>query len=196
MEDQVFDFELLKSLQEPFEEIRRVEAPQEELNTSRKRFTQEEDANLKSLVAKLGVKLWDEVALYMPNRTARQCRDRYNNYLFKEITHQPWTPEEDRIILEKYKEYGSHWVKIAKFLNGRSGNNVKNRWHKYLNKKTLGRPPENVAPQPQIDLGKEIGLYSTDIDRDFFAGFYDQTDNSNQARNMFGNVNESRFQFY
>lgn len=128
----------------------------EEQSTLRKRFTPEEDRTLKALVAKMGSKIWDEIALHMPNRTARQCRDRYSNYLFKEITHQPWTPEEDRLILEKYQEYGPHWVKIAKHLNGRSGNNIKNRWHKCLSKKSLGRPPETGghgigAPVPLLN---------------------------------------------
>lgn len=149
----------------------------EEINTSRKRFTLEEDRQLKSLVDKIGVKLWDEIALHMPNRTARQCRDRYYNYLFKEITHQPWTPEEDRLILEKYKEFGPHWVKIAKFLNGRSGNNIKNRWHKYLNKKMLGRPPEpkpaakpKPVVQPQPEVAKETVWHSNEAD--LFTSFW------------------------
>lgn len=165
-------------------------ASKAEENTSRKRFTQEEDATLKSLVDKLGVKLWDEIALHMPNRTARQCRDRYNNYLFKEITHQPWTPEEDKLILEKYQEYGPHWVKIAKFLNGRSGNNVKNRWHKYLNKKMLGRPPEPSAPRPTIDLGKEIGFqFQNDFGTDFFSGFnYDNNNSSASMHNVYEDI--------
>lgn len=103
--------------------------------TLRKRFTVEEDKRLKNLVQRRGYKIWEEIAQEMPNRTARQCRDRYNNYLFKEITKSPWTEEEDAFIVMKYNEIGPHWVKIAKHLNGRSGNNVKNRWHKTLSKK-------------------------------------------------------------
>ena len=197
MEDPIFDFDQTSSnslnsgyvapnfsTHQPAFQV--ISNKQEEINTSRKRFTQEEDATLKSLVDKLGVKLWDEIALHMPNRTARQCRDRYNNYLFKEITHQPWTPEEDRLILEKYQEYGPHWVKIAKFLNGRSGNNIKNRWHKYLNKKMSGRPPEPTDPRPQIDLGKEIGLYSSDFSTDFFLGYNNDSHQMNTgSRNVF-----------
>ena len=199
MEDPIFDFDhtssnssmnanayLPPTYAAPPTAYQVISNKQEEINTSRKRFTQEEDATLKSLVDKLGVKLWDEIALHMPNRTARQCRDRYNNYLFKEITHQPWTPEEDKLILEKYQEYGPHWVKIAKFLNGRSGNNIKNRWHKYLNKQMSGRPPEPTDPRPQIDLGKEIGLYSSDFSSDFFLGYNnDQNESKGNVHNYF-----------
>lgn len=103
-------------------------------STLRKRFTIEEDNSLKHVVHDLGIRNWEDVAAYIPGRTARQCRDRYNNYLFKEISTSTFTPEEDAIILQKYSEIGPHWVAISKFLNGRSGNNVKNRWYKFLSK--------------------------------------------------------------
>ena len=117
-------------------------------STRRKRFTEQEDARLKSLVKREGIKNWEEIARRMPGRSSRQCRDRYNNYLFKEILHKPWTPEEDKIIMEKYLLFGPHWVKISQFLEARSGNNVKNRCHKYL-VKNLAQPQEVMNPQAQ-----------------------------------------------
>ncbi|OHT11201.1 Myb-like DNA-binding domain containing protein [Tritrichomonas foetus] len=103
-------------------------------NTARKRFTEEEDDTLKDVVKTLGIHNWVEIAKKMPGRSAQQCRDRYNNYLFKEISTSAFTPEEDSIILQKYNDLGPHWVSISKFLVGRSGNNVKNRWYKFLAK--------------------------------------------------------------
>ena len=103
-------------------------------STLRKRFTKEEDALIQRLVLQEGITSWQEIGKRVPGRTSRQCRDRYKNYLFKEVVKKPWTTEEDKIILTQYKNYGAHWVKIAQFLEGRSGNNVKNRWHKYLSK--------------------------------------------------------------
>lgn len=98
----------------------------------RSRFTEEEDKLLKELVNNKKNKTWKEIAAFLPGRSACQCRDRYNQYLFKEIVCKPWTPEEDQIIVEKYKQYGPHWVKISQSLPGRSGNNVKNRWNSAL----------------------------------------------------------------
>ncbi|EAX98723.1 Myb-like DNA-binding domain containing protein [Trichomonas vaginalis G3] len=100
--------------------------------TLRKRFTKQEDQLIQYLYEKKGIKSWVEIGRRVPGRTARQCRDRYKNYLFKGLVKRPWTPEEDQLIIAKYKIFGAHWVKISQFLNGRSGNNVKNRWHKYL----------------------------------------------------------------
>lgn len=75
---------------------------------------------------------WKEIAKSFPGRNAAQCRDRYNQYLFKKIENKPWTPEEDKLIIDLYREFGPHWVKISNFLPGRSGNNVKNHWNTAL----------------------------------------------------------------
>lgn len=122
-------------MDEMINELKKETEKQEEVSTLRKRFTKEEDRILKYVIQTLGIHNWSEVSKYLPNRTSRQCRDRYNNYLFKDITIHPWTEEEDAIILGKYLLYGNHWAKISTYLDGRSGNNVKNRWHKYLSKR-------------------------------------------------------------
>lgn len=105
--------------------------PKHECNRS-PRFTPEEDNLIKMLVKYKKDISWREIALYLPGRTACQCRDRYNQYLFKEVSNKPWTHEEDEIIGEKYKIYGPKWVKISEFLPDRSGNNIKNRWNSAL----------------------------------------------------------------
>lgn len=117
----------------------------------RKRFSPEEDKKLKILVETYDKGHWNEVARQMPGRTARQCRDRYNNYLYKELTNNPWTEEEDQKILTLHKKIGPKWTDIAQSLAGRSGNNVKNRWYKYLVKRLHGhktKPKPEATKQP------------------------------------------------
>jgi hypothetical protein len=98
----------------------------------KRKFSSAEDAQLRELVEQHGTKNWDEIATLMPGRTSRQCRDRYNNYLLDSLVTAPWTPEEDAIIVDRFRRIGPKWVTIAKLLNGRSGNHVKNRWHRHL----------------------------------------------------------------
>lgn len=98
----------------------------------RMRFTPEEDKLLASIVKNEKNKSWKEIAKNFPGRNAAQCRDRYNQYLFKKIVNKPWTWEEDRLIIKLYKQLGPHWVKIASHLPGRNGNNVKNHWNTAL----------------------------------------------------------------
>lgn len=55
---------------------------------------------------------------------------------------RPWTEEEDRLLFELYKVKGSVWSAIAKNFNGRTENNLKNRFYSTLRriarKKTKG----------------------------------------------------------
>ena len=84
-----------------------------------------------------------------------------------------WTKEEDQIIIEKYRQYGPRWTVISNFLDARSGNNVKNRWYKYILKRqsditTTAPLPRKKKTQTSeekpedgfaaIDLEKEIGF--------------------------------------
>ena len=105
-----------------------------ESSTLRKRFSPAEDLLIKNLALNKELS-WDDIAKRLPGRTGRQCRDRYNNYLNKLVIHKEWTQEEDDIIIQKYKELGPRWAQISNFLEGRSGNNVKNRWYKYIIKR-------------------------------------------------------------
>lgn len=98
---------------------------------SRKKFTPEEDNELIKQAKIFGARKWDLIAKYIPNRTAKQCRDRYKNYLSPNIFHGEWSNEEDIIILEKIKELGPQWSTIASILKNRTSNSVKNR-AKYL----------------------------------------------------------------
>ena len=98
----------------------------------RRKFTPQEDIALKYLIEELGTNNWQLIAKRMPNRNAKQCRDRYNNYLMEDHRSGPWTEMEDGVIWMKYNELGPKWVEISRFIPGRSGNDVKNRWYKHL----------------------------------------------------------------
>jgi hypothetical protein len=122
--------------------------------THRSRFTLEEDIKLRGLVQSLGNKNWEEIARFMPSRTARQCRDRFKNYLTDFLVTNPWTAQEDTLLIHQYHMIGPKWVEIGKMLSGRSGNNVKNRWHKHLSKRERASVPTGafLAPTPRTDL--------------------------------------------
>ena len=68
------------------------------------KFGADEDIQLKDLVLKYGENNWTQIAQNMPNRNARQCKERWCNYLSPNICKSPWTQDEDNLLLEKYKE--------------------------------------------------------------------------------------------
>jgi hypothetical protein len=119
---------------------------------ARHNFTHDEDVQLRSLVAELGEARWEEIAQFLPPRTARQCRDRYKNYLLDSLSGAEWTAAEDALIFQKYREIGPRWVQIAKYLTGRSGNHVKNRWYKHLCKPKLPKPNFLSLDHPKANL--------------------------------------------
>ena len=91
------------------------------------KFSEEEDKVLREIVLSHGACEWSNIALSLPGRTARQCRDRWTNYLNPLLCNKEWTEEEDTLLMEMYKEFGTHWKDLSIFFNNRSLNNVRNR---------------------------------------------------------------------
>ena len=102
--------------------------PEPDKKSARQMFTMEEDNRLCELVSEYGDRNWRVISRQMPNRTTRQCRERYRNYLSPKVKNGPWTQEEDILLEQKYIEYGPKWATIAKFFPSRSDVNIKNRW--------------------------------------------------------------------
>ncbi|OHT00838.1 hypothetical protein TRFO_32398 [Tritrichomonas foetus] len=94
----------------------------------RQRFSKAEDDMILSLVDTLGEHQWDVIAQQLPNRTTRQCRERWLYHLNPNLNDKPFTKEEDRLLLKLYKEYGSRWTTLSKFFKGRSNCSLKNRF--------------------------------------------------------------------
>jgi hypothetical protein len=104
-------------------------SPANRERSSRSKFSPEEDEQLRTLVAMFGEENWHAVAARMPNRNARQCRERWGNYLLPTLNTADWTSEEDRLLVEKCAEFGTKWVRIAAFFPNRTDVMIKNRFH-------------------------------------------------------------------
>lgn len=123
-------------------------------STKRRMFTPEEDEILRKSVAVKGMKTWNEIAKQLPERTARQCRDRYFNYLSPRIVQTPWDRQEDELLVKKVSEIGTHWSMIANFFPTRSDNNLKNRWHSVI-KLLVKTKPNGELYLPAIKSGQQ-----------------------------------------
>lgn len=103
--------------------------------SARVHFTQKEDEKIKELVERFGKKNWSLIASSMNGRTAKQCRDRYYNYLVPGFFQGEWSKEEDDLLLKLYQEIGSKWSILQSYFPNRSSNSIKNRWHYFLRRK-------------------------------------------------------------
>ena len=102
-------------------------------------WTEEEDEELRALVAEYGQKKWAFICTKMSTgKGAKQCRRRWSNYLNNDLKQGGWSPEEDEILWNGHKQHGNKWTEIAKMVGGRTDNAVKNR-HAVLVKKEEDR---------------------------------------------------------
>lgn len=97
-------------------------------------FSPNEDKLLLLLVNKYGRKNWVKISSYFSDRSARQCRERFNIYLSPEIRHDDWTTEEDELLQELVETHGKKWAEIALSFQGRSANSIKNRYYVHIMK--------------------------------------------------------------
>ncbi|OHT11897.1 hypothetical protein TRFO_18472 [Tritrichomonas foetus] len=126
--------------------------PMPRSSLSRNPFTPEEDAQLIEIMTTKKFVNWEFVSSQMGNRSSRQCRERWINYLNPDIRVGPWTNNEDMLLIAKVNELGKFWAAISKFFNGRSENDVKNRWYSHVRHWTIEINGHFVLA-PQIHFG-------------------------------------------
>ncbi|OHS98498.1 hypothetical protein TRFO_35068 [Tritrichomonas foetus] len=101
----------------------------------RSQFTKEEDCELTQLVEQFGTNSWEMISSKMMNRTIRQCKERWQYYLSPDVSNEPWTEEEETLLIQKYKEMGPKWKQIAECFHNRTSTMIKNKWLCYRRKK-------------------------------------------------------------
>ncbi len=89
----------------------------------------QEDRLLRAHVDKMGTSAWSSVPEQLSKRfTAKQCRERWYNYVNPDLNHKAWTVEEDRQLAAWQVKFGKKWAKIKDKMPGRSGPMCKARW--------------------------------------------------------------------
>jgi len=104
----------------------------------RKPFQPHEDLMLKRAILMYPCGTWPMIASFIPNRTARQCRDRWMNYLRPDIDKNDWSLEEDILLDHMVHIYGFKWSRIHEFFPNRAYNDIKNRYYSKISKRKPG----------------------------------------------------------
>ncbi len=102
------------------------------------RWTADEDNKLKKAIEKCGGKNWVAVATLIPNRTRRQCRDRWCNALDPSVAKAmvrmgKWTPDEDSKLKDAVRTHGGkNWAAIGELVPDRGSKQCWGRWYSVL----------------------------------------------------------------
>ena len=110
------------------------------------RWKAAEDEKVLNLIRRFGEK-WTVISKILGNRTGKQIRDRYNNYLRANINNSKFTSQEDACLLELLAELGPKWAKIADRIPGRKENQVKNRYYGHL--KNTVKSGDSTSPRSE-----------------------------------------------
>ena len=91
-----------------------------------------------------------EVAAQITGRSSKQCRERWTTNVDPSIKKTPFTPEEDRVIMEQWKMHGAKWSIICEMLPGRAQTKVRDRFKQLMRKqssKTGSQSQDTAQPQ-------------------------------------------------
>lgn len=121
-------------------------------------WTKEEDLLLLQMVQAMKMPMkWSVVAQSLPERTGKQCRERYVNHLNPRLKVADWSPVEDATIFNFYNTSGSHWAQMSKMIPGRTDNGIKNRFHNL--RRQLEREDEHrLRLSSETDFPEQIRL--------------------------------------
>ncbi|KXZ44233.1 hypothetical protein GPECTOR_70g463 [Gonium pectorale] len=88
-------------------------------------------------------------------RIGKQCRERYNHHLRPDIKKDAWTDEEETLLVAAHLRFGNRWSDIAKVIQGRTENAVKNHWNATLRRKDGDKCGSRGGSVPQSCVLKD-----------------------------------------
>ena len=138
---------------------------------TRDKFIEEEDTVLRYLVSVYGLNNWRKISEIMGTRNARQCRDRYKNYLAPNISHQPWTQEEDNKLEFLVSSFGKKWRLLSRDFVGRTDINLKSRYS------FLQRRKEKLQESQKTNQKVNLNVEACENEKEFpFGDFAELAD--------------------
>ena len=101
------------------------------------KWTREEDEKLADLVDKYKGRSWKKIS-QEHGRSSIQCLHRWSKILRPGLVKGPWTPEEDRMLINYVNYYGAtDFSECSKIIQGRNNKQCRERWFNVLNPRVI-----------------------------------------------------------
>ena len=104
-----------------------------------------EDEILKASVMKYGLNQWSRVSSLLVRKSAKQCKERWYEWLDPKIKKTPWTKDEEEKLLNLAKMFPCQWKTIAPFVGRTAFQCIEH--YEYLLDTAQGRVPSNNDPR-------------------------------------------------
>ncbi len=101
------------------------------MKKSKKKWTDDEDAQLKGYIKEYGEN-WKKIAENMPGKTHRQCEVHWTGVLDPTIKHGKWSEEENEKLKKLIDQQGEKWTKIAQEIPGRTALQCRQHYRRAL----------------------------------------------------------------
>jgi hypothetical protein len=98
------------------------------LHRPKARWTPDEDDALVRAVEEQVAQNWNAIAVSLPGRTGKQCRERWMAKLSPAYRATVWTSEEDETLAQLQAQHGNQWARFRTHFPHRSTVSIKNRW--------------------------------------------------------------------
>jgi hypothetical protein len=73
-------------------------------------WSEEEDLKILLFVELNGTKNWKELSKRLDNRSCKECRERWHDFLDPSIKNIPWSPEEDAVFFILQQQMENCWA--------------------------------------------------------------------------------------
>ncbi|EAY00241.1 Myb-like DNA-binding domain containing protein [Trichomonas vaginalis G3] len=116
-------------------------------------WTEIEDLRLVAAIFRYGAKDWRQIAEFVGNdRSSSQCNQRWCRAIDPNISHTPWSSEEDAQLLRAVEILGNkNWCQVAKIMNRRTDLQCRYRYQQ-ITRKNKNIPDKNSDQQsPESD---------------------------------------------
>ncbi|KAI7744780.1 hypothetical protein M8C21_005136 [Ambrosia artemisiifolia] len=143
-------------------------------------WTPEEDDLLIEYVRMHGEGRWSSVAGCSGlKRCGKSCRLRWVNYLRPGLKKGQLTPQEEGIIIELHAIWGNKWSTIARYLPGRTDNEIKNYWRtNFKTKKT----PSQIREKQKLKASFRRDQYRQQVSETMNSFVLPYTEDNNRNK--------------